>query len=257
MSPIRKRKSLGQHFLRDAQHAVDIAGLLFRNNEWDYLLEIGPGDGQLTRALLEAYGDKLWLIEVDERFAAELANRFPQLHGRIVQASVLDINWPEIFQQKSFAVIGNFPYQISTEIVFKVLEHHEFIPEVVGMFQREVAQRLAAGPGSKQYGVTSVLSQVYYSVSYELELRPEEFIPPPKVHSAVIHMSRRKEPLISVPYTDFRKVVKQAFNQRRKTLRNALKPLIADKEADPALLSKRAEQLSIEQFEYLTKLIME
>lgn len=256
MTPIRKRKSLGQHFLRDAGLADTIAGYLRLPDQWERVLEVGPGGGQLTKALMERFGDRLWVVEVDNRFAQELTGRFPGLADRIIQSSVLDIDLREWMQGKSFAVIGNFPYQISTEIVFKVLEYKEHIPEAVGMFQREVAQRLAAGPGSKQYGITSVLTQVYYEVEYLLELTPEEFDPPPKVHSAVVRMTRREKPLIEVAYKDFRRVVKQAFNQRRKTLRNALKPLLTGKQVDDGILKLRAEQLSISDFEGLTRILL-
>lgn len=256
MTPIRKRKSLGQHFLRDAGHADTIAGYLRLSDQWERVLEVGPGDGQLTKALVERFGERLWVVEVDDRFAQELTARFPGITDRIIRSSVLDIDLREWMQGKSFAVIGNFPYQISTEIVFKVLEYKEHIPEAVGMFQREVAQRLASGPGSKQYGITSVLTQVYFEVEYLLELTPEEFDPPPKVHSAVVRMTRREKPLIEVAYKDFRRVVKQAFNQRRKTLRNALKPLLADKQVDDEILKLRAEQLSISDFEGLTRILL-
>lgn len=256
MTPIRKRKSLGQHFLRDAGHAQTIADYLQLSDQWQRVLEVGPGGGQLTETLFKKFGDRLWVVELDDRFAAELADRFPDLKHRIIQSSVLDIDLSREMGHQPFAVIGNFPYQISTEIVFKVLENKEYIPEAVGMFQREVALRLAANPGNKQYGITSVLTQVYYEVEYMLELGPEEFSPPPKVHSAVVRMTRRPKPLIEVDYKRFRRVVKRAFNQRRKILRNALKPLLTDQVVDDDTLKLRAEQLSISDFERLTRVLL-
>jgi 16S rRNA (adenine1518-N6/adenine1519-N6)-dimethyltransferase len=241
------RKSLGQHFLRDENVSRKIIATLGQH-PFNRLLEVGPGAGALTKYLLELEAVDFLAVELDEEKIAYLQTTWPALKGRIIHASILDLHKP--FDGK-FTVIGNFPYNISTQILFKMLDWKDDLGTVTGMFQKEVALRVAAKEGSKVYGVISVLIQAFFRVEYLFEVHEQCFNPPPKVKSAVIR-------LIPCPAPDFKDeksfflLVKTAFNQRRKTLRNAVKALFdVDTLRDP-LFGQRAEQLTIADFARLT-----
>lgn len=242
------KKSLGQHFLKDETVCQRIVEAL-QGCGFSRLLEVGPGGGALTKHLLELEGIEFKAVEVDDEKVVYLKKTFPVLQDKIIHQSFLDINVPF---EGPFTVVGNFPYNISTEIVFKILEWREQVACMVGMFQKEVAQRLAAKHGSKIYGVTSVLIQAFYDVEYLFDVAQDCFNPPPKVMSGVIRMTPRKEPLLVKDQRKLSILVKAAFNQRRKTLRNAVKPLFSDDILKEELFNKRAEQLSIEDFAALT-----
>lgn len=216
---------------------------------FENLLEIGPGGGALTRFLIDLPNVNFKSVEIDEEKIAFLINTYPQLKDKIIQGDFLEIEKP--FYEK-FTVIGNFPYNISTQIVFKVLEWKESVQCMIGMFQKEVAQRLAAKEGSKIYGVTSVLTQAFFDVAYLFEVDQNSFTPPPKVMSAVIKLTPRKESLAMRNERSLRILVKAAFNQRRKTLRNAVRSLFDDKELKDEFFNRRAEQVSVEEFAALT-----
>lgn len=242
------KKSLGQHFLKDETVCQRIVEAL-QGCGFSRLLEVGPGGGALTKHLLKLEGIEFKAVEVDDEKVVYLKKTFPVLQDKIIHQSFLDINVPF---EGPFTVVGNFPYNISTEIVFKILEWREQVACMVGMFQKEVAQRLAAKHGSKIYGVTSVLIQAFYDVEYLFDVAQDCFNPPPKVMSGVIRMTPRKEPLLVKDQRKLSILVKAAFNQRRKTLRNAVKPLFSDDILKEELFNKRAEQLSIEDFAALT-----
>lgn len=249
--PYTLKKSLGQHFLRDDQYCHKIVDAL-KQNTFSQLVEVGPGGGALTKFLLKLPGIDFRAVEIDDEKVAFLQKQFPKITGKIIHQSILDIEPPF---DGSFTLVGNFPYNISTEIVFKVLDWKSQVECVIGMFQKEVAQRLAAKPGSKVYGVTSVLVQAYFSVEYLFDVPPEAFEPPPKVVSGVLRMMPRSEANPTPPMRsekDFKLLVKTAFNQRRKQLRNGLKPLFAPEVLADDFFTKRAEQLSVEDFASLT-----
>lgn len=242
------KKSLGQHFLRDENICRKIVAAL-QQHPFGQLLEVGPGGGALTRYLLEIPGVDFKAVELDDEKADYLEKTFPAIAGRLIRGSILDIGRPF---SGPFTIVGNFPYNISTQILFRVLEWKEEVECMLGMFQKEVAQRVAAPPGSKTYGVTSVLVQAFFSVEYLFDVSEQSFQPPPKVKSGVIRLL----PNTTVPgmrsETDFTRLVKTAFNQRRKTFRNAVKELFdAAVLADP-LFDKRAEQITVAQFAALT-----
>jgi len=248
---VQAKKELGQHFLKDQQAAERLADAL-GDLESKRVLEIGPGMGILTRPLIDRKAD-LKVVELDSESVFYLEAHFPELRGRIVPADFLQ--WPltEAFEGQSFSIIGNFPYNISSQILFKTLENKSLIPSFAGMFQLEVAKRIGSGEGNKDYGILSVLTQAYYEVEFLFELGPEVFNPPPKVRSGVIRMIRKTTDPEGVVEKDLRLIVKTAFNQRRKTLRNALSPLGAEHPAAIKLEALgwsglRAEQLSVEQF---------
>ena len=250
---IRPKKHLGQHFLKDLNIAKKIADSLTGKN-YKKVLEIGPGMGVLTRFLLEK-DFQTYAVEIDPESVVYLQKHFPELKNRILPTDFLEIQLADYFDEP-IAIIGNFPYNISSQIVFKTLENKEQIPEFAGMFQKEVAKRIAAEPGSKIYGVISVLTQAFYNVDYLFTVPPEVFNPPPKVESGVIRLTRKKDFTLAVDEKLFRKVVKTAFNQRRKTLRNSLKTFnLSDKLREDVIFAKRPEQLSIQQFIKLTQSI--
>ncbi len=252
---VRPKKQLGQHFLTDLTVAQRIAGLLTGHGGYTQLLEIGPGTGVLTQYLLPQTAYQTHVIELDRESVAYLKGHVPALKGRIIEGDFLDWNPNTVFPGR-FAVIGNFPYNISSQILFRVLDCKEQIPEVVCMLQREVAQRIASGPGNKDYGILSVLLQAWYDITYEFTVGPEVFNPPPKVQSGVIRLRRNAVTELGCDERRFKMVVKQGFNNRRKTLRNALKPIGLPPELLPnPILDKRAEQLSVAQFIELTNLI--
>lgn len=242
------KKSLGQHFLKDEnvcrRIVEELAQCPFQN-----LVEVGPGGGALTKYLLQIPNIKFKAVEVDDDKVVYLKQTYPQLHDKIIHKSFLDIDLPF---DENFTVIGNFPYNISTQIVFKIIEWKEAVQCMIGMFQKEVAQRIAANEGSKVYGVTSVLVQAYFDVVYLFEVSENSFNPPPKVKSAVIKFLPRKEKLDVKSDKAFFNLVKTAFQQRRKTLRNACKALFLPEVLQQDIFNKRPEQLSITDFASLT-----
>jgi 16S rRNA (adenine1518-N6/adenine1519-N6)-dimethyltransferase len=251
MQPPRKlnlKKSLGQHFLKDELVCQQILDSL-KQNTFTQLLEIGPGAGALTKSLVNIKNVDFRAVEIDREKVAYLKNQFPVLNNKIFEMDFLQMEKPF---EGNFTIIGNFPYNISTEILFKVLLWRENVERVIGMFQKEVAQRISASEGNKIYGVTSVLLQAFFEVEYLFEVSEQAFNPPPKVKSAVIRLTPRKEgPRVKTEKMFFN-LVKTAFNQRRKTLRNAVKGLFTNEELKDPLFNKRAEQLSIGQFAELT-----
>jgi len=249
---VRAKKHLGQHFLNDENIARKIAdSLSFKG--YDEVLEIGPGMGVLTKYLIKQ-NKHLSVIELDRESVAYLLENFPDLKGSILQGDFLKLNLEEIFKGQQVAIIGNFPYNISSQILFKAIEYRHVVPEFSGMFQKEVAQRITQGPGSKTYGILSVISQAFYTAEYLFTVPPEVFNPPPKVESGVIRLVRKEDYELPVKPKFFFRVVKTAFNQRRKTLRNSLKSFgLSDKLREDAIFARRPEQLSVEEFIELTQ----
>ena len=246
---VHAKKFLGQHFLKDENIARQIADSLTATTP--HVLEIGPGMGVLTKYLYNKEGLDFHAIEIDRESVAYLHEHYPSLH--VIEGDFLALDLSTLFSEP-FAVIGNFPYNISSQILFKVFDNRNCIPEVVGMFQKEVAERVAAKPGSKTYGILSVLLSAFYNIEYLFTVHENVFNPPPKVKSAVIRLRRNDVTSLECDETLFVKVVKIGFNQRRKTLRNALKQLSLPLDAVPVqLLSLRAEQLSVNDFITLTK----
>ena len=242
------KKSLGQHFLKDENVCRKIVDELTKY-PFTNLLEVGPGGGALTKYLIELPGINFKAVELDEEKVVYLKQTYPVLQDKIIHQSFLDIDRPF---DDPFTVVGNFPYNISTQILFKILEWDDAVPCVVGMFQKEVALRIASKEGSKVYGVTSVLVQAFYQVTYLFDVSETSFTPPPKVQSGVIKLLPRKEALQIKSRKVFFNLVKTAFNQRRKTLRNACKGLFDPEILQQEIFSKRAEQLSIEDFALLS-----
>lgn len=249
---VRAKKHLGQHFLKDQAIAERIAESLTGHGGYDHVLEIGPGTGVLTQFLIPKWQGKLTLVELDRESVAYLKDHFPKKSYNLIEGDFLKLSLP-IIEASPFAVIGNFPYNISSQIFFRVLDLKDKVPEVVGMIQKEVADRLVSPPGNKQYGILSVFLQAYYDLEYLFTVEPHVFIPPPKVRSAVIRLKRNGTEALACDEAMFRRVVKQGFQNRRKTLRNALKPLnLPLSEISDEVLSKRAEQLSVDDFVQLT-----
>ncbi len=242
--PMSANKSLGQHFLKDEEVCVKIAEASIGVGLFNKVVEVGPGKGILTKHLYERYAAQLSLIEYDTRFIGMLQDNFPLIKDQIFNDDILRFDFNKI--EGTLALIGNFPYNISSQILFKALESKEKIPVVIGMFQKEMAARVAAAHGNKSYGVLSVLIQAFYDVEYLFDVPPEVFSPPPKVMSGVIKLILKKENYQIVNHQVFRQVVKAAFNQRRKTMRNSLKSLIVEyKIPDQKLFDQRPEQLSV------------
>ena len=250
---VRPKKSLGQHFLKDENIARKIAACL--DPKIPAVLEIGPGTGILTTQILADPGFDLQVIEIDRESVGYLASHFPELKGRIISGDFLTFDLSTIGHPASgIQIIGNFPYNISSQILFRVLEFRHLVPQVTGMFQKEVAGRIASPPGSKQYGILSVLLQAFYDIEYLFTVSESVFFPPPKVKSAVIRLRRNAVATLDCDETLFRTVVKTAFNQRRKTLRNSLRGLIEGYSGEfPGMFSLRPEQLSVTRFEELTR----
>jgi 16S rRNA (adenine1518-N6/adenine1519-N6)-dimethyltransferase len=249
MNKVRAKKSLGQHFLKDRNIAARIADSL-TGKGYDSVIEIGPGMGILTGILLERNFKDFRVIEIDNEAVHFLEDNFPQLKN-IIRGDFLESDLDSMFPGR-FGVIGNFPYNISTQILFKVLEHRDKIEEVTGMFQKEVAERICAGPGSKTYGILSVLLQAYYNIEYLFTVSEEVFSPPPKVKSGVIRLRRNGITNLGCNEVLFKRVVKASFNQRRKTLRNSVRAVFELRSEDYPLFHLRPEQLSVDQFIDLT-----
>ena len=252
MPPLIAKKHLGQHFLQDKAIACKIVSALRRNTR--AVIEVGPGLGILTTLLVQQAHQALHLIEIDARLVADLHKRYPSLRKRIIKDDFLQVDLAALFPG-TIAIIGNFPYNISSQIFFKVLAHRQQVTEVVGMVQREMALRLVARPGNKVYGLLSVLLQAFYDLDYLFTVAPQVFTPPPKVWSAVVHLRRNDTVRLQCNEDLFFKVVKAGFAQRRKTLRNALSAFFPSNKLPLQLLSKRAEQLEVADFVALTNCI--
>jgi 16S rRNA (adenine1518-N6/adenine1519-N6)-dimethyltransferase len=251
---VKPKKYLGQHFLKDENIARKIADTLSLKG-YDNVLEIGPGMGVLTKYLLDN-PIKTHVIELDSESVAYLNNNFSDQDLTIFEADFLKFDLSKIFQNHQFAIIGNFPYNISSQIVFKALENRALIPEFSGMFQKEVAQRICAKEGSKTYGILSVLTQAFYEAQYLFTVPPTVFNPPPKVDSGVLLLKRKSNYQLPCNESLFFKIVKTSFQQRRKTLRNSLKPFnLSNNLKANTIFGQRPEQLSVSQFIELTSLI--
>lgn len=252
MRQVRAKKALGQHFLRNLEIAERIADTLEHLNL--PILEVGPGMGVLTQYLLPRY-PAVKVIEIDRESIEYLKIHFPELAPHIIEGDFLELPLNEVYGGQPFMLIGNFPYNISSQIFFHMLEYRDLIPAASGMLQKEVAERLASPPGSKDYGILSVLLQAWYDIEYLFSVAPGNFTPPPKVQSGVIRLTRNKRVELGCDEKLFKNVVKTTFNRRRKTIRNSIKPLLGERElpSDHPLLGLRPEQLSVEQFISLTK----
>ncbi len=251
MEKVRAKKHLGQHFLNDENIAQKIADSLTLNG-YQKVLEIGPGMGVLTKYLLEK-PITTYVVEIDTESVTYLEKHYPKLDNKIISKDFLKYNIKEVFQEEPFAIIGNFPYNISSQIVFKTLEMRDQVPEFSGMFQKEVAERICEKKGSKTYGILSVLTQAFYDAEYLFTVSEHVFTPPPKVKSGVLRLIRKPDYRLPCDEKRFFTVVKTAFNQRRKTLRNSLKTLgISENLKEDSIFDLRPEQLSVEQFIELT-----
>ena len=254
---MKAKKSYGQHFLTSEEIASQIADGLKLNGAYEKVIEIGPGQGMLTKYLLEKEYELL-VVEADDDMVFYLKKHFPQLKDFIINADFLKVDLSLFFKNEPFAIIGNFPYNISSQILFKMLEYKSQVPELVGMFQKEMADRVVASPGSKTYGVISVLVQAFYDGELILNVDRQFFNPPPKVQSAVIRLTRKENQDLGCDQKLFRQVVKQAFGQRRKMLRNTMKSYIkGDELLENEFFKQRPEQLSVEDFVKLTNWIDE
>jgi 16S rRNA (adenine1518-N6/adenine1519-N6)-dimethyltransferase len=255
MSLVRAKKHLGQHFLTDKNIAAKIVDSLRPDNRYHQVLEVGPGMGILSDFLLQKTDLQTYLIDIDTESYEFLQKKYPALGERLINDDFLGMDFAKIFKEP-FGIIGNFPYNISSQILFKVLDNRQQVVEVVGMFQKEVAERCSAKPGSKEYGILSVFLQAYYKVEYLFTVKAGVFNPPPKVLSAVIRLTRNEAKQLDCDEKLFWQVVKAGFNQRRKTLRNALSSLInKEKMVDEPALDLRAERLSVADFVNLTNKI--
>jgi 16S rRNA (adenine1518-N6/adenine1519-N6)-dimethyltransferase len=254
VSDLYLKKSLGQHFLKDEEVLQKIADAIGDMSHFKMVVEIGPGMGALTRYLIQNKPDNFYVVELDDRWAAHLLQTYPILRGKLIHQDFLQTDLS--FLQNPSHIVGNFPYNISTQIVFRIIDHRDVVEQMTGMFQKEVALRIAAKPGSKDYGVMSVLAQAFYDCRYLFDVPPESFNPPPKVMSGVISLTRRAVKTLDCDEHQFKQVVKTAFNQRRKTMRNSLKELVNDKGIlENEVFNLRPEQLSVQAFEQLTRLI--
>ncbi|NOZ34689.1 MAG: 16S rRNA (adenine(1518)-N(6)/adenine(1519)-N(6))-dimethyltransferase RsmA [Chlorobi bacterium] len=252
MIMVKPKKYLGQHFLKDKNIAEKIVNALSANGIND-VLEIGAGTGILTEFLLKK-DINLFVIEIDTESIDYLKQHFFELKERLLSEDFLKFKLSGFFKN-DIALIGNFPYNISSQIVFKILENKHIVKEAVGMFQKEVAERICASPGNKTYGIISVLTQAYYEAEYLFTVSEKVFYPPPKVKSGVIRLLRKDSVNLNCDDVLFKKVVKTGFNQRRKTLRNSLKSLTHNIETENVIFNKRPEQLSVEEFVELTRII--
>jgi 16S rRNA (adenine1518-N6/adenine1519-N6)-dimethyltransferase len=245
--PYTLKKSLGQHFLHDEHMCKKIVAQM-EYTPGKQLLEIGPGGGAISKYLISEQGIHYKAIEIDREKVDYLEQTFPEIKGKVIEQDILKASVP--FEGR-FSVIGNFPYNISSPILFVMLDWEPQVDEVIGMFQKEVAQRVASGPGSKMYGILSVLCQAYFKVEYLFDVPPKCFTPPPQVMSGIIRLVNIGNPYGIKEFLKFKRLVKAAFNQRRKTLRNALKGTLPPEASAEKLLDKRAEQLSVAEFVYL------
>lgn len=259
---MKAKKSFGQHFLNNELITENIARGLQLTSMYNHVLEVGPGKGMLTKYLLQREFD-LKVVEADRDMVSFLNQNYPKLDGKIISDDFLKIGLGEIFENKPFGLIGNFPYNISTQIIFKMLEYKELIPEMVGMFQKEVAERIVSPPGSKTYGVISVLTQAFYEGKYLFTVDRMNFNPPPKVQSGVIQLVRKENLELGCDEKLFKQIVKQTFSQRRKMLRNTMKAFL--KKDNPAAVEllqseffkQRPERLSVDDYIQLAKWVTE
>jgi 16S rRNA (adenine1518-N6/adenine1519-N6)-dimethyltransferase len=252
---VKAKKHLGQHFLKDESIAKNIVDALLEKDDTHPIVEVGPGTGVLTQFLIAGH-KKFYALDVDTESVTYLKNKYPGQKESIILADFLETDILKITGGK-YNVIGNFPYNISSQIMFRVLEDRNDVDYVVGMFQKEVAMRLAEKPGSKVYGILSVLLQAFYDIEYLFTVDKSVFDPPPKVQSAVIRLTRNSVKELDCDEALFKKVVKTAFNQRRKTLRNSIRALFNNNLIRHPLLDKRPEQLSVPQFVELTRFVQE
>ncbi|AFD08243.1 16S rRNA (adenine(1518)-N(6)/adenine(1519)-N(6))-dimethyltransferase RsmA [Solitalea canadensis] len=254
MSLVRAKKHLGQHFLTDKNIAQKIVESLRPENAFSEVLEVGPGMGVLTDFLVKKTEYKTSLIDIDGESIEYLHKKYPELKERIIHGDFLEMDFSTVFKDQ-FAIIGNFPYNISSQIIFKIIDNRDLVPEMVGMFQKEVGERVAAKPGGKEYGILSVLSQAFYKIEYLFTVKPGVFNPPPKVNSGVIRLTRKENTNLGCNEKLFFQVVKAAFNQRRKQLRNALSQFQPKGKIDETILELRAEKLTVEDFVKITQLL--
>ncbi|TAH07007.1 MAG: ribosomal RNA small subunit methyltransferase A [Sphingobacteriia bacterium] len=243
------KKSLGQHFLKDENICQKIVAALLEDGTAYPLLEVGPGGGALTKHLLKLDMPAFKAVELDREKVAYLKHSYPVLADIIIEGSILEIDPPF---EGSFILLGNFPYNISTQIVFRVLEWKSQVPVMIGMFQKEVAERIVSKPHTKVYGILSVLVQAFYEVEYLFDVPPTSFNPPPKVVSGMIRLRRKDQPVVMKSERSFFTLVKAAFGQRRKMLRNPMKPFFEASVLQEEIFTKRAEQLTVEEFAALT-----
>lgn len=252
--PVRAKKHLGQHFLNDENIAKKIVDAVLDENASNALIEIGPGTGVLTKHLIHL--PNFWALDIDTESIEFLRNAYPEHIHKIVEADFLEIDIHKLVGDKNINIIGNFPYNISSQIMFRVLENRDKVDVAVGMFQKEVAERIAEKPGTKAYGILSVLLQAFYDITYLFTVHENVFTPPPKVKSAVIKLKRNEVKQLPCDEALFVKVVKTTFNQRRKTIRNSIKPMLTSvMETTSYLFEKRPEQLSVAEFVELTELV--
>lgn len=251
---VKPKKHFGQHFLWDKNIARKIVNYFIDEVPTGKVLEIGPGKGVLTEMLLEHFKRNFFAIEIDKESVLYLKNEYPKLGKHLMEEDFLKLDMEKNFKEK-VTIIGNFPYNISSQIFFKILGERDKIPFVVGMLQREVAERIVAPPGTKTYGILSVLLQAFYEVEILFNVGPKSFVPPPKVNSSVVSLKRNKTKRLKCDEQKFFSIVKQGFNQRRKILRNSLKSFLLNLEVESELLSKRPEQLSVDDFVELTMLL--
>ncbi len=256
---MKAKKSFGQHFLKDDEAAVRIAHALLQAVAVGKVLEVGPGMGMLTNYLLQNKRFTTYAVEADRDMVEFLTKKYPEFATqRLISKDFLDFKPEELLGSDSFCLIGNFPYNISTQILFYMLDYRDRIPEMVGMFQKEVADRVVSPPGSKVYGITSVLLQAFYTTEYLFTVEPEAFNPPPKVRSAVIRLTRKENFELGCDEKLFKQIIKTAFNQRRKMLRNTLKPFFEGENLiENPFFEKRPETLGWEEFVKLTNVIMD
>jgi 16S rRNA (adenine1518-N6/adenine1519-N6)-dimethyltransferase len=255
MKSVKPKKFLGQHFLKDMDIARRIADTVDIVPDIP-ILEVGPGMGELTQYLVPK-GRELKVVEVDFESISYLNHTFPKLGENIIEEDFLQMDLNKLFEGRPFVLTGNYPYNISSQIFFKMLDNKDIIPCCTGMIQKEVAERIASEPGHKAYGIISVLIQAWYKVEYLFTVEPNVFNPPPKVKSAVIRMTRNDTNALQCDERLFKQVVKTTFNQRRKTLRNSIRPLLGEHRelTDQPLFNRRPEQLSVEEFVNLTNMV--
>ncbi len=249
---MKPKRKFGQNFLTDDNIAKDIVSFL-SDSKTKTIIEIGPGKGILTKYLLRISNKEIKFVEIDEECVSYLKNKYPNIEKHLINGDILNINLNSFKQPLS--IIGNFPYNISSQILFKIYENKNIVNEMIGMFQYEVAERICSNYGTKKYGILSVLIQAFYEVKMMKKIKPQSFLPIPKVDSAVIKISKKTD-TINCDEILFKKIVKQSFGQRRKTLRNSLKIFnIPDIKKEDTIFAKRPEQLSVSDFIYLTNLV--
>lgn len=252
MQQVKAKKHLGQHFLTDKNISKKIADQYGSHNGCKKVLEIGPGMGAMTHYLLQDETLDVHVMEIDRESVAYLDVNFPQLKGKIIDGDFLKYDVKKIFGDEPFAVVGNFPYNISSQILFRCIDFRDQIPEIMGMFQKEVAERVAEKEGSKVYGIISVLLQTFYDIKYCFTVDEHVFNPPPKVKSGVIRLTRNNRGSLPCDEKLYIRVVKGCFNQRRKMIRNTIKPFIGERVFESKYLTMRPEQLSVDDFIALT-----